>query len=244
VRSLEGASTFYNTYWVRFPYKKMTFDQAIQHALLLFSAAREAGVRRVVHVSITHPSEDSPLPYFRGKARLERALKESGLSYAIIRPTVIFGREDILINNIEWFLRTLPFFAVAGSGRYRIQPVYVEDVAGLAVDAGHGSANTILDAVGPETYPYEEFVRLIAQAIGSSARIVHVLPPVALLLATGLDLLVHDVVLTRDEIEGLMSGLLVSNGPPTGRTLFSHWLKQNADTVGRQYASELDRHYR
>ncbi len=243
-KSLEGASTLFNTYWVRFPYRGITFDQAIQHTLSLFRAAKEAGVRRVIHVSITNPSEDSPLPYFRGKARLERALKESSLPYAIIRPTVVFGNGDILVNNIAWFLRTFPIFAVPGSGRYRLQPVYVEDVADLAVQAGHGGTNTVIDAVGPETYTYEEFVRLIAQAIGSPARLVHVPPPVALLLTTGLDLLVHDVVLTRDEIEGLMAGLLVSDKPPTGGTRFGQWLKRNADTIGRQYASELARHYR
>lgn len=243
-KSLEGASTLFNTYWVRFPYRGITFDQAIKHTLSLFRAAKEAGIRRVVHVSITNPSEDSPLPYFRGKARLERALKESGLPYAIIRPTVIFGRGDILINNIAWSLRTLPVFAVPGSGRYRLQPVYVEDVADLAVQAGHGSINTVIDAVGHETYTYEELVRLIAEAIGRPARIMHVPPPVALLLITGLDLLVRDVVLTRDEIEGLMAGLLVSDEPPTGATRFGQWLEWNADTIGRHYASELARHYR
>lgn len=241
--SLEGASTLYNTYWIRFAYERVTFDQAIQNTLTLFKAAIEAGVRRVVHVSITKASEDSPLPYFRGKAMLEKALKESGLSYAIIRPTLLFGREDILINNIAWFLRKFPVFAVPGSGRYKLQPVYVEDVADIAVKAGHHATNAIIDAVGPETYSYEELVRLIAEEIGSTARIIHVPPAFALVQTKVLNLIVRDVVLTQEEIDGLMAGLLVSDNPPTGKTRLSQWLKQHADTIGRQYASEVGRHY-
>lgn len=243
VRSLLGASTLYNTYWVRFAYQRMTFDQAIQNTLTLFRAAKEAGVRRIVHVSIAKPSEDSSLPYFRGKAILEKALQGSGLSYAIIRPTAIFGREDILINNIAWFLRTFPVFAVPGSGRYPLQPVYVEDVADIAARAGHLDTNAIIEAAGPETYTYEELVRLIAETIGSTAHIVHVPPSLARVLLMVLNLLVRDVILTGEEIDGLMAGLLVSDDPPTGGTRLSQWLKQHAQTLGRQYASEVARHY-
>lgn len=244
VKSLEGASTLYNTYWVRFGYEETTFYQAVRNTLTLFSAAQEAGVCRIVHVSITNPDENSPLPYFKGKAILENALKESGLSHAIIRPTVIFGREDILVNNIAWFLRKFPIFAVPGSGKYRLQPIYVEDMAQIVVEAGHQDTNTVIDAVGPEAYAYEHLVRLIAESVGSRARIIHVAPSVALLLAKILGFFVRDVVLTREEIDGLMAGLLVSDGPPTGKTRFSDWLKQNADLLGRQYASEVNRHYR
>ncbi|MFQ5343721.1 MAG: SDR family oxidoreductase [Anaerolineae bacterium] len=244
VKTLQGASTLYNTYWVRFDYEQTTFYEAVRNTLTLFSAAQEAGIRRVVHVSITNPDEDSPLPYFKGKAVLETALKESGLSYAIIRPTVIFGREDILINNIAWCLRRLPFFVIPGSGRYKLQPVYVEDMAEIAVEAGHQDTNSVIDAVGPEMYSYQDLVRLIAETVGSRARIVHVSPALALRLAKILGILVRDVVLTREEIDGLMAGLLVSDDPPTGKTRFSDWLKQNADVLGLQYSSEMSRHYR
>ena len=66
---------------------------------------------------------------------MEQALINSGLSYAIIRPTVIFGREDILINNIAWLLRHSPFFPLFGFGKYELQPIYVEDMADLVVQA-------------------------------------------------------------------------------------------------------------
>ena len=242
-RSLKGASTLYNTYWVRFPYGQMTFQKAIQNTLTLIKAAKDAGVSRIVHVSITNPGEESPLPYFHGKAVLEKAIIKSGLSYAIIRPSVVFGDEDILINNIAWFLRKFPAFVIPDLGQYKLQPVYVEDVAEIAVQAGHQTANTIIDAAGPEIYSYEDLVKLIRDTIGSKAYIIYVPTSLSLFCSKVLGLLVNDVVLTREEIDGLMAGLLVSNAPPTGKTRLSDWIKQNANTIGTRYSSEMDRHY-
>ncbi|MEE8443432.1 MAG: NAD(P)H-binding protein [Dehalococcoidia bacterium] len=244
VESLQGATTLYNTYWVRFPRGQLTFDRAVENTRTLIEAAQEAGIRKIVHVSITNASESSPLPYFSGKWRLEEAIEQSGMSYAIIRPTVIFGPEDILINNIAWLLRRFPLFVVPGSGDYRLQPVFVEDVAELAVGAAHRNESVTMDAVGPETYTFNELVRLIAGRIHSRARIIHLKPGVALFLARLVSRVVNDVVLTRDEVEGLMSNLLVSDGPPTGQTRLSDWLGENANSVGTRYASELKRHYR
>jgi NADH dehydrogenase len=242
--SLRGATTLYNTYWVRFSHGRVTFDQAVENTKALIKAAGEAGVRRIVHLSITNASEDSPLPYFRGKGLLENAVIHSGLSFAIIRPTVIFGAEDILINNIAWLLRRFPVFAVPGSGDYRVQPVFVEDVAEIAVNAAHRNEDAIVDAVGPDTYTFDELVRLIADKIRSKARIVHLSPALALFLSRMAGYLVKDVMLTRDEVEGLMANLLVSDGPPAGQTRLGDWLDENADSVGAKYASELRRHYR
>ncbi len=243
-RSLEGATTLYNTYWVRFPRGEVTFDKAVENTLALIRAARQAGVRRLVHISITNASVDSPLPYFRGKGVLERAIAGAGLSYAIIRPTVVFGPGDVLINNIAWFLRKFPVFAVFGAGDYPIQPVHIEDVAELAVSAAQAEGNVALDAVGPETYTFDEMVRLIAETVGSRARLAHLPPRLAHLLTRVAGCLVRDVVLTSDEVAGLMAGLLVSQDSATGSTRLSDWLGQNAGVVGTGYASELRRHYR
>ena len=243
-RALRGATTLYNTYWVRFPYGQVTYDTAVANTKILINAAKKAGIRRIVHISITNASEESPFPYFRGKGILEKAVIHSGLSYAIIRPTVIFGHEDILINNIAWFLTKFPVFAIPGDGDYRLQPVFVEDVAGIAVNAGQSNDNMIVDAVGPEIFRYEELIRLIADRVQSKAKIIHLRPGLALFLSKFIGYMVKDVVLTRDEVEGLMANLLVSKNPPTGKTRLSDWLSQHADTIGTKYASELNRHYR
>ena len=244
INSLRGATTLYNTYWVRFPSGQVTFDRAIQNTRSLLKAAEEAVVSRVVHISITNASDSSPLAYFRGKGVLEQAIINSNVSYAVIRPTVIFGPEDILINNIAWFLRRFPVFTVFGSGDYQLQPVFVEDVADIAVAAAHSGDDIVIDAVGPEYYTFDELVRLIAHKVHSRPRIIHMSPGLALFFTRLAGYLVKDVVLTKDEVQGLISNLLVSAAPPTGKTRLSDWLSQNAAIVGTRYASELVRHYR
>jgi uncharacterized protein YbjT (DUF2867 family) len=239
--SLRGAGVLYNTYWVRFDYKNFSHAVGIENSMRLFTAARQAGVQRVVHVSITNPSETSPLPYFRGKARLERGLIESGISYAILRPAVLFGKEDILINNIAWTLRHLPVFGVFGNGNYRLQPIYVDDLAELAVTQGQEQSDGIIDAIGPETFTYRELVRTISKTIGKNRPIISVSPTFGYWAGWLIGKLMGDVVITHDEITGLMQDLLYTSSPPAGKTNLSGWAMDHATTLGLHYASELRR---
>lgn len=239
--SLRGASVLYNTYWVRFNYRTFGHAEAVDNTRRLFDAAKAAGIRRIVHVSITNPSEDSPLEYFRGKAVVERALKETGIAYAILRPAVLFGHEDILINNIAWALRRLPMFGVFGDGNYRLQPIHVEDLAKLAVEHGKSRDNVTIDAIGPETFTYRELVETIGRAIGRPRRIVLVTPAFGLKAARMIGRVTGDVILTREEVEGLMAGLLCTDSPPVGEIRLTDWARENADGLGRRYANELAR---
>jgi NADH dehydrogenase len=241
--TLACADALINTYWVRFPHGNTTFQTAVDNTRTLIRAAQSAGVRRIVHVSIANPSLDSPLAYYRGKAELEQAVRESGLSYAIVRPTVIFGAEDILINNIAWFVRHFPVFGVPGDGRYGIRPIYVEDMAQLLADAAISDANTICDAVGPETFAFADLVRLIAKELRRRVHIAHLPAALAYLATTVTGWFVGDVILTWEEYKGLMAGLLAPTGPATGATRLSEWLATNRDRVGVRYASEVARHF-
>ncbi len=243
-RSLEGATTVYNTYWVRFDRGDVSFDRAVENSKTLFRAALEAGVRRLVHLSVTKPSLDSRFPYFRGKALVEQALAESGLSHAVVRPTSVFGSGDILMNNIAWLLRRLPVFAIAGDGRYRVRPVYAGDVAKICVEAARASEDLTVDAVGPETMTFEEMVLKIRSATRSRSRIVHVPVPVARVAAGGIGLAVRDVLVTDHELGGLMGELACTDGPTTGETRFSDWIRTEGGALGLRYASEIDRHFR
>jgi NADH dehydrogenase len=243
VRSLRGASVLYNTYWVRFNHGRATFDEAVANSRVLIQAAKEAGIRKIVHLSIANPSLDSRLPYYSGKALVEKAIVDSGLSYAILRPTVIFGIEDILINNIAWFARHFPVFAIPGSGSYRLQPMSVEDLAELATNSSLQDNSVVLDAVGPEILTFEDMVHRIALAIGAKPRFIHVSPRATHQMLRFVGPIVGDVILTREEIEGLMANLLVSKQPATGQTRFSDWLSNNAAGLGASYSSELQRHY-
>jgi NADH dehydrogenase len=239
--SLKGTDVLYNTYWVRFNHRMFTHADGVRNTLVLFEAARRAGVRRIVHVSITNPSESSPLEYFRGKAKLERALIESGLSYAVLRPTVLFGKEDILINNIAWTLRHLPVFAVFGQGQYKLQPIHVDDLAELAVQCGENPANLTVNAIGPETFTYRELVRTIGRLIGKERPIIPVPPWFGHWAGKIIGHLVHDVLITREEIQGLMENLLYVDSPPVGTTKLTDWIKKHSETLGLRYTSELAR---
>jgi uncharacterized protein YbjT (DUF2867 family) len=242
-KNLTGVDTLYNTYWVRFNYRQTTYAAAIENSKTLFRAAETAGVRRIVHVSITNPSRRSQLPYFRGKAELEAFLDTLRVNYAIVRPTVIFGDEDILINNIAWLIRRFPFFLIGGNGEYRLQPIFVEDLSELAVKAGLENQNVILDAVGPEIFSFHQLVELISKVLRRETHILHAPASVVLLLARVLGLLVGDVLLTREEMAGLAADLLVSADPPLGHTRLSAWLEESASRLGVHHASELERHY-
>ncbi|HEV2387335.1 MAG TPA: NAD(P)H-binding protein [Candidatus Acidoferrales bacterium] len=241
--SLRGASTLVNTYWVRFPHGASTFEAAVRNTRILITAARNAGVGRIVHVSVANPSLRSPLGYYKGKAQSEEAVLSSGLSYTILRPTVIFGAEDILINNIAWFVRRFPVFGIPGGGGYRIRPIYVGDMAQLIADAVGRQDNAVFDAVGPETFTFEELVRLIAEQVGRSVRLVHLPMPLACLFTLVTGWFVRDVVLTWEEYKGLMANLLAPAGPSSGKTRLSQWLASNSQGLGTRYASELARHF-
>lgn len=241
VESLSGANVLYNTYWVRFNAADFRHTIAVENTLRLFEAAKKAGVQRVVHVSITNPRADSPLEYFAGKAKLEQALIASGLSYGILRPTVLFGKEDILVNNIAWTLRHLPVFGVFGDGNYRIQPIYVDDLAKLAVEEGASRENEIVDAIGPETFTYRELVGTIGKLIGKPRKVIGVPPGFGYLAGWIVGRLVGDVTITREEIKGLMQGLLYTESPPAGETKLTDWVREHADGLGVRYASEMAR---
>ncbi len=242
--ALRDVDVLYNTYWVRFNHRRFTHAGAVENSRRLFAAAAEAGVRRVVHISITNPSLDSELSYFSGKAEVERALAESGLSYAILRPAVLFGTEDILINNIAWMLRRFPVFAVPGEGEYRLQPIHVDDLAELAVSAAEERETTVLNAIGPETFTYRELVETIGECIDHPKPVVSQPPWLVHGLGVAIGLALGDVVITRAEIQGLMEERLYVDTPPTGSTALSDWARTHAGRLGRRYSSELARRER
>jgi NADH dehydrogenase len=239
--SLQGVQALVNTYWVRFDHRLFTHGQAVANTKIMFAAAKEAGVRRIVHVSITNPDITSDLPYFRGKAELESALKGLGVSYCILRPTVLFGKEDVLINNIAWALRHLPAFGLFGAGDYRLQPIYVDDLAQSAARKAEGCSDEVLEAIGPETFTYRELVSRIRAVLGVKRPIISVSPRLGYWGCRLIGMFVGDVLITREEIRGLMDGRLFVDAPPLGTTKLTEWLQEHKDTLGLHYASEIAR---
>jgi uncharacterized protein YbjT (DUF2867 family) len=241
VESLKGVAVLYITYWVRFNHKMFSHADAVRNTTTLFESAAKAGVERIIYVSITNPSEDSQLEYFKGKGKLEKILKNLGVSYAILRPAVLFGKEDILINNIAWALRRLPVFGVFGHGRYRLQPIYVDDLAEIAVQEGANRENKIINCIGPETFTYRGLAETLGTIIGKKRPIVPAPPLFGYIVGKIIGMIVRDSFITREEIDGLMADLLYVDSPPTGKTKLTEWAREHAATLGRRYSSELAR---
>lgn len=238
---LAGADTLFNTYWIRSPRAGARFEDAVANIGVLLRAAGRAGVRRFVQIGVSNAGEQSPLAYFRGKALADRLVRESGLAFAIVRPTLIFGREDVLLNNIVWAMRQFHVFVLPGRGDYPIQPVAAEDVARIAVEAGDGDE---LDAAGPDRLAFAELVRLLRAASGARARIVPAPPRLALAGAAVVGRAHRDTMLTSQELDALMAGLLASGEPPRGRMRLTSWLAEHGPALGRHYVSERRRNWR
>jgi len=243
VTALTGTDTLYNTYWVRAPQGSLTHGVAVENTRRLIEAARRAGVRRIVQTSIANPTA-SASSYYRGKAALEEAVRACGLSYAIVRPTLLFGEGDVLINNIAWLLRHLPVFAIPGDGRYRLQPMHVKDHANLLVEVGSQAADVVVDSAGPEIFTFDQLVQLLRRVLNVRALVVHASPALAMAGASVAGRVVRDMLLTREELDDLMHDILVSHEPARGTTRLTDWLSLHRDDVGRRYASEMERHYR
>jgi len=241
--ALRGVDTLYNTFWRRFPSATGGFEDILAQTETLLRAASTAGVRRVVQFSVASASDEAPTSYFRAKAQVERIARASGLSCAILRPTLLYGPGDILVNNLAWTLRRLPLFGMPGNGAYRVNPVLVTDLAALAIRLGRSDENATVDGAGPDTYAFRDLVHVIRDRIRAPARIIGVPPVVALTASRVIGRVTGDVVLIRDEITELMAGLLVSDDPATCSTGFDDWLVANASSVGRRYSSEVARNY-
>lgn len=242
--SLRGADCLYNTYWIRFNYGSWTFDQAVNNSRILIEAAARAGVQRIIHISVSNATPASPLAYFRGKAAVEELVRASGLGYAIIKPTLIFGVEDLLLNNIAYLLRRFPVFVVPGDGSYKLQPISAEETAQLCVWAAGQSQNLELDAAGPDILTFRQLVTLLKQHCGSLAPLVNLPTGLALGFARLVGRLVRDVTLTPEELQGLMDELLVSRQPPYGQTRLVDWLIEHGRELGLRYVSELRRNFK
>ncbi len=242
VSSLKHADVLYNTYWVRYkdPKGNYAHDLAVENIRKLFRAAEDAGVKRVVHFSVAHPHKAPDWTYFKGKVEVEDILQSSGLSYAILRPTVFFGGDrDVLINNMAWLIRKFPVFGVFGSGKYHIQPVHISDVARVSAEQGENRKNVIIDVAGPEKFQYRDYVKLIAKSMGVRRMVIPVPPISAWLVGQIVGLMLNDRVITRAEIKGLMSGLMATDESPVGVVRFSDWISVNGNNLGTRYQNDM-----
>jgi NADH dehydrogenase len=243
ISTLQGGETLYNTYWIRFPRKTFTYELALKNTKTLFTCAKAAGIKRIVHISVSDASIDSPLPHYQGKAQQEDLLKASSIPCTIIRPTLVFGAGDILVNNMAWLLRRFPIFPVFCAGNYRLQPVFVEDLAKMAVESALRNQSEVFDAAGPEVFTFREMLETMASTLGVKCRLFSCPSMLGIFFGRVIGFLRGDVLLTANELRGLMDEYLLSKEPLRGSTRFSEWLRESKTQLGQAYASELKRHF-
>ena len=240
---LAGADLFINTYWIRLPWRDQTFDTAVDNSRLMLRAAKDAGVDRVVYISVSNAARGTSLGYYAGKVRVESFVRSEFRNYAIVRPTLVVGPHDVLSNNIAWFLRHFPFFPVPDGGSYRLQPITLSDTARIIVDAGESTENQQIDAAGPDIMTFREYLLLLQKACGLSRWMPSVRGWLSLLLLKPIELLLQDIVLTEEELFGLQQELLVSQDAPLGTANVANWLMENGDAMGCTYINDLRRHF-
>ncbi len=241
IEALKNTKVLYNTYWVRFNHSWFNHSEAVNNTFKLFDAAKKAGVEKIVHVSITNADVNSKLDYFRGKGEIEEYLKRLGVGYSIVRPAVLFGDEDILLNNIAWSLRKLPVMGIPGRGRYKLQPIHVDDFADVLVEAGTLAEDNITAALGEERYSYIDLLKLIKTILELKTPLLPLPNAVAWLGAKIIGIYLNDVLLTWAEIKGLQQETLWEDKTPFGKRKLSEWVEENKESLGVKYHNELNR---
>jgi NADH dehydrogenase len=242
-QELVGVDLFINTYWIRIPRGGQTFDTAVDNSKLLLGAAKDAGVDRTVHVSVSNAEQGTNLGYYAGKDRVESYIRAELDNYAIVRPTLVVGPNDVLSNNIAWFLRRFPFFPVPDGGGCRLQPITLADTARIIVDAGEGTGNQQIDAAGPNIMSFRDYLVLLQKACGVRRWMPSVPGWLCLLMLKPIELLLRDIVLTKEELLGLEQELLLSKQAPLGTASVEQWLTENGSIMGPAYVNDLRRHF-
>ena len=153
----------------------MDVDAAGTRAVV--EAAVKAGVRKIVYLSGVGADIESDRTWYRAKGIAEAAVRESGLRYVIVRPSWTYGPGDRSLNRFVGLMRTIPLvFPQLGPGSQRINPVYVDDVARLVVEAleGDGADGATIEIGGPDVLSMDEIVRATMRALDREKPIVHV----------------------------------------------------------------------
>lgn len=159
-----------------------TFDGVIRGGTeRVVEAARAAAVKKLVHVSAIGARDDPTYPYLHAKWRAEQAVMGSGLNYTILRPSIVFGEGDEFINALAALVRGNPLVPIAGEGKTRFQPIWVEDVVTCIVacleDGSHDGE--VVEIGGPEHLTYKEMVDAVQEALGRRRPKLHI--PLALM---------------------------------------------------------------
>ena len=190
------------------------------------AACREAGIRRLLHMSALNADPAGPSAYLRSKGEAEAIVRASGLDATIVRPSVIFGPDDSFLNPFAQALKFLPVMLLP-CARARFQPVYVEDVAGVFARSldGLASAGQSFDLCGPRVYTLRELLEYVGAVTGNRRPIVGLGAALSYAQACAMELpLVRqtmralDMLMTRDNYRSMQVDSVCSCAFPFGMT--------------------------
>jgi NADH dehydrogenase len=198
-----------------------TYDEVhIRGTAAAIEAARHAAVRRLILVSFLRARPDGPSPYHRSKWAAEQLLRASGLEWTAIRPGVIFGRGDHLLDHLSRAFHTFPMFGLVGRAARGVRPVAVADVARVLVAAAAGDErlrDRTIHVLGPERLTLEAAVRRVADVVGRRPWLIPVPVAAHRLLARGWEAVMDVPLVARAQVEILADGLdtpLADSEPP------------------------------
>ena len=180
----------------------------------LAAAAKAAGVKRLVYISGAGAAPDAPRHWFRAKWRAEEAIRGSGITYTILRPSWVYGPGDKSLNRFLGMSRWLPFVPQIGNGRQLMAPVFVADVGALAADALETPAaeNATLEVGGPQTLTMDEIIRTALRTMGRRRPILHA-PVLLMKIATAPLTLLPSPPMRPSAIDFVVQSAQVDTGP-------------------------------
>jgi NADH dehydrogenase len=184
----------------------------------LVAAAREAGVGRLAYLSGAGAAPDAKRHWFRAKWRAEEAIRGSGLTWTIIRPTWIYGPRDVSLNRFVGFARRLPIVPMTNTGRQLLAPVFVDDAANLVADSlvADEAAGQVFELGGPETLTMRQIIATALRVAGLRRPILPGPTPLLKLAAVPLRLL-PEPPLTPDAVDFINQPATVDNAPLLAR---------------------------
>jgi uncharacterized protein YbjT (DUF2867 family) len=221
-RAVDGADTVVHLAAIRQGREEQFRRIMVDGTRDLLAVAKDAGVRRFVHMSALGTSEATKdlVPYYRAKWAMEQEVKGSGLDHVIFRPSFIFGRDGGILPTFKKLAKLAPFTPITGPGTQRIQPIWADDAA---TDFGEGVTRDdvtgrTFELGGPDVVSWNEFWSRLKAVRGMKRPSIHVPVPLMRLNALVTERLPGNIPLTRDLLKMLESGDNVVSNEEAVRT--------------------------
>ena len=189
--------------------KTKTFEGVVTRGTKnVVSACKEAGVKKIIYISAAGTSSDAAISYFKTKYQAEQTVIASGLSYLILRHSVIYGKNDGVVSMVKKLITSMPFTPVIGSGRYILQPIYIDDLSAIVEKSIElpNVWNDTIDLAGPEPMEYVEIIRILKKTLHKKRLNIFIPMVFMKLIALLLEKIFKPSLVTVDQLIMLESG--------------------------------------